>query len=241
MERLAASSGRPDGRRRRAARRGRSLVPRRPRRRPLRDRARRAAARAADGRDDRRDAAHPREAGRGLAAGVEARPVEARPAAVRGRPARVRRQAGQGPAAPAGRTASRAAPAGDAGRLVPQLVPLPPRDDATRAREQPSSPRSRSCRPPRSRHGRLPAAAHGAQLLARGAVPGPRRAAARPRGHGPGGERHEPRPAGPRAPGAARPRVAVCRGRRVRPAVVGPLPETVRCALWSTAWEASAA
>ncbi len=58
-------------------------------------------ARPPHGRDVRREAALAGEAARRLAPRLQARPVEAGPAPVRGRPARVRRQAGAGPAAAA--------------------------------------------------------------------------------------------------------------------------------------------
>ena len=231
----------PNGRRRRAALGSGSLVPWRSRRRPLRDGARDAAARPADGRDHRREAAHPRQAGRGVAPGLEARPVEARPAAVRGGPARVRREAGQGPAAAARGPPRRDAPVGWAPARPAARPAAPPRRRRPGARRRARRGARGAARPPRSRHGGLPAAAHGAQLLpARGAVPGARRAAARPRGRrarwrtarasicSPASYRcrsdrrrpsPRPSPSGARGPGRCRP--------------------TVRCARWSTAWATS--
>ena len=83
---------------------------------------------------------HAKRAGAALLA-FKPGPFEARPAAVRGGPARVRRQAGAGPAAPArgppsaGRPAPlRLAPLRLAPlRLAPQPVVLRPRDDAARS------------------------------------------------------------------------------------------------------------
>ena len=110
----------------------------------------RAAARPPHGRDVRREAALAGEAARRLAPRLQARALEARPAPVRGRPARVRRQAGAGPRCPrlAGRRARGAAAPGPQGartpaRRAPRDDPaLGPRGDATRA---PTPTSSRSC------------------------------------------------------------------------------------------------
>ena len=92
------------------------VVSRRARRRAPRQRSAQPPARPPHGRDVRREDALPGEAARRLAPGLQARPVEAGSSPVRGRPARVRRQAGAGPAAeargPAPRRRGEARPAG---------------------------------------------------------------------------------------------------------------------------------
>src|SRR6185436_14225145 len=138
-----------------------------------------------------------------------------RPAPVRGRPARVRRQAGSRPGAPARRPARHAAGA------------RPQRAGCGRGRRGARSARARRHRRPRraarSRHGGLPAAAHRARVLpARRAAAGARRAPARARGLRPGRLRLEPRHHGARATGAAHAVVALQRGGRVRTRVVRP-------------------